>query len=188
MQSCQACGLCAARQNVVVGAGEHTADWLIVGDAPDAFEDEQASPFADQPGQLLSAMLRAVGLSREGASTQNRAALTNALKCRPVGNRNPTTAELAQCAPYLQRQITLVQPKVIVAMGRFAAIALTGSSEPLGKLRGRVHSAHGLPLIVTYHPAYLIRNPSDKAKAWDDLCLAADTVQAQGSTATVPTP
>lgn len=175
--SCQACGLCEGRKHTVFGTGSTQADWLIVGEAPGENEDLQGEPFVGAAGQLLDNMLRAVGLSRTGEGAQG-AYITNVLKCRPPANRNPRPAEVAQCAPYLARQVALVQPKVIIAMGRFSVQSLLQSNEPIGKLRGQVHRYQGVPVIVTYHPAYLLRTPSDKGKAWADLCLAMETVQA----------
>ena len=181
VSSCQACGLCKSRQHTVFGTGAAPARWLIVGEAPGEQEDSQGQPFVGPAGQLLDNMLKAVGLSRGGDVF-----ITNVLKCRPPANRNPQPEEMAQCAPFLQRQIELVQPSVILALGRFAAQSLLQSSlpdvaaTPLGKLRGQVHSYQSnsvngitrVPVVVTYHPAYLLRAPADKAKAWADLCLA----------------
>jgi len=175
--SCQACGLCLGRTHTVFGTGSVQADWMVVGEAPGENEDLQGEPFVGAAGELLDNMLRAVGRSRTGEGAQG-AYISNALKCRPPANRNPQPAEVAQCAPYLARQVALVQPKVIIAMGRFAVQALLQNNEPIGKLRGQVHRYQGVPVIVTYHPAYLLRTPSDKGKAWADLCLAMDTLQA----------
>ncbi len=172
---CQACGLCRGRQNTVFGVGDTQADWMVVGEAPGENEDLQGEPFVGQAGQLLDNMLRAVGRGRSGSGAQ-AAYITNVIKCRPPANRNPLPEEVAQCAPYLARQVALVQPKVILAMGRFAVQALLQSSEPIGKLRGQVHRYQGVPVIVSYHPAYLLRTPADKAKAWADLGLAMETV------------
>ena len=172
--ACTACGLCRSRKNTVFGVGDVQADWMIVGEAPGEHEDLQGEPFVGLAGQLLDNMLRAVGRSRTGAGAQG-AYIANVLKCRPPGNRNPQPAEVAQCEPYLTRQVALVRPKIILAMGRFAVQSLLKTDEPIGKLRGRVHRYEGVPVIVTYHPAYLLRNPADKAKAWADLCLALDT-------------
>ncbi|MCU0927249.1 MAG: uracil-DNA glycosylase, partial [Hydrogenophaga sp.] len=172
---CAACGLCRSRQNTVFGTGDTQADWMVVGEAPGENEDLQGEPFVGVAGQLLDNMLRAVGRSRSGSGAQG-VFIANALKCRPPANRNPLPEELAQCAPYLARQVALVQPKMILAMGRFAVQALLHSNEPIGKLRGQVHHFQGVPVIVTYHPAYLLRTPADKAKAWADLCLAMETV------------
>ncbi|MGS5089350.1 uracil-DNA glycosylase [Hydrogenophaga sp. A37] len=174
--SCEACGLCKSRRNTVFGVGDTQADWMIVGEAPGENEDLQGEPFVGAAGQLLDNMLRAVGRSRAGEGAKG-AYIANVLKCRPPANRNPQPAEVAQCEPYLARQVALVQPKVIVAMGRFAVQSLLRTDEPIGRLRGRVHRYEGVPVIVTYHPAYLLRTPADKAKAWADLCLAMETVE-----------
>lgn len=179
--ACRACALCEGRQNTVFGVGATTADWMIVGEAPGEHEDAQGEPFVGQAGKLLDNMLRAMGLSR-AADAPGAAYIANVIKCRPPGNRNPAPAEIAQCAPYLRRQVALLQPKIILAMGRFAANALLADSmpdvahQPLGKLRGQVHSYGGVPVIVTYHPAYLLRNLPEKAKAWADLCLAREVL------------
>lgn len=182
--TCQACALCQSRTNTVFGVGDSQADWLVVGEAPGENEDLQGEPFVGAAGQLLDNMLKAIGLARSATNASNGPQgvyITNTLKCRPPGNRNPEAAELAQCAPFLQRQIELVQPKIILAMGRFAVQSLLGSTEPLGKLRGRVHryqaGSVSVPVVVTYHPAYLLRNLPDKAKAWADLCLARQVKQ-----------
>ncbi|MEO7391809.1 MAG: uracil-DNA glycosylase [Ramlibacter sp.] len=168
---CRACKLCAGRRNTVFGAGDRQADWLIVGEAPGENEDLQGEPFVGQAGKLLDNMLKALGLDR-----RNKVFIANVLKCRPPGNRNPEPEEVAQCEPFLRRQVQLLQPKIILAMGRFAVQTLLGSSEPIGKLRGRGHLYHGVPVVVTYHPAYLLRNLPDKSKAWADLCLARELV------------
>jgi DNA polymerase len=162
-------------------------DWLIVGEAPGENEDAEGEPFVGQAGQLLDNMLRAMQLSRTGelssaSKSQQSIFITNVLKCRPPGNRNPALEEVAQCMPYLQRQIALLQPKIIFAMGRFAAQALLRDSIdqidaiPLGKLRGQVHRLGGTPVVVTYHPAYVLRNLPEKAKLWADACLAMATL------------
>ena len=174
--ACTACPLCRSRKNTVFGVGHLRARWMIVGEAPGEQEDLRGEPFVGKSGQLLDSMLRALQLTRGEESPQRQVYIANTLKCRPPGNRNPEPAELAQCEPFLVRQIELVQPGIIVAMGRFAVQALLRSTEPVGRLRGRVHSYHGVPLVVTYHPAYLLRNPQDKARAWDDLCLARDVL------------
>ena len=174
--TCQACGLCKGRKNTVFGVGDVQADWMIVGEAPGENEDLQGEPFVGAAGQLLDNMLRAVGRSRAGEGAQG-AFIANVLKCRPPANRNPLPDEVAQCEPYLARQVALVQPKVIVAMGRFAVQSLLRTTEPIGRLRGRVHRYEGVPVIVTYHPAYLLRTPADKGKAWADLCLAMHTLE-----------
>ncbi|HJV71807.1 uracil-DNA glycosylase [Ideonella sp.] len=171
--TCRACALCESRTQTVFGVGNPRAHWMIVGEAPGEQEDRQGEPFVGPAGQLLDAMLRAVGLSRAEGPPERQVYIANTLKCRPPRNRNPEPAELAKCEPFLQRQLALVQPRVIVAMGRFAVQALLRSDEAIGRLRGRVHHYQGVPLVVTYHPAYLLRQPMDKAKAWEDLCLAA---------------
>ena len=170
---CRACALCESRQQTVFGVGHLRAHWLIVGEAPGEQEDRLGEPFVGDSGKLLDNMLRALNLTRDEAGPERQVYIANTLKCRPPKNRNPDPAETAQCAPFLQRQIALVQPRVILAMGRFAAQALLASDEPLGKLRGRVHRYSGVPVVVTYHPAYLLRTLGDKARAWEDLCLAA---------------
>ena len=149
---------------------------MIVGEAPGEQEDQQGEPFVGRAGELLDRMLEAVGLTRAEAPATQQVFIANVLKCRPPTNRNPQAQEVAQCEPYLLRQMALVQPRVVLAMGRFAVQALLKSSEPLGKLRGRVHHVQGVPVIVTYHPAYLLRSPTDKALAWDDLCLAREVL------------
>lgn len=181
--ACEACALCRTRRQTVFGVGSTRAHWMIVGEAPGEQEDLKGEPFVGAAGRLLDAMLSALGLTRreppegEGDDAQ-RVYIANTLKCRPPGNRNPQPDELARCEPFLLRQVELLRPRIIVAMGRFAVQSLLRSSEPIGRLRGHVHAYHGVPLIVTYHPAYLLRNPSDKSKAWADLCLAAATYEA----------
>lgn len=174
--TCQACGLCKGRKNTVFGVGDVQTDWMIVGEAPGENEDLQGEPFVGAAGQLLDNMLRAVGRSRQGEGAQG-AYIANVLKCRPPANRNPQPEEVARCEPFLVRQVGLVKPKVIVAMGRFAVQSLLKTTEPIGRLRGRVHRYEGVPVIVTYHPAYLLRTPGDKGKAWADLCLAMETLE-----------
>lgn len=169
---CRACALCDGRRNTVFGVGDRQAEWLIVGEAPGENEDLQGEPFVGQAGQLLDNMLKALGLNR-----RQNVYITNVLKCRPPGNRNPEPQEVAQCEPFLRRQVELLQPRIILAMGRFAVQALLQSSEPIGKLRGQVHRYNGVPVVVTYHPAYLLRNLPDKARAWADLCLALEVMQ-----------
>jgi len=175
--ACQACALGQSREQTVFGVGHPRAHWMIVGEAPGEQEDRQGEPFVGPAGQLLDNMLRALGLTRDEAPPERQVFITNTLKCRPPRNRNPDPAETAQCAPFLERQIALVQPRLILAMGRFAAQALLASDEPLGRLRGRVHRYRGVPVVVTYHPAYLLRTLADKARAWEDLCLAATVVE-----------
>src|SRR5574337_15396 len=176
--ACTACGLCRSRRQTVFGVGHPRARWMVVGEAPGEQEDLLGEPFVGPAGHLLDAMLRALGLTRDEAPPEREVYIANTLKCRPPRNRNPEPDELALCEPFLVRQIELVQPRLILAMGRFAVQALLRTSEPIGRLRGRVHQYHGVPLVVTYHPAYLLRNLVDKARAWDDLCLAAATVEA----------
>lgn len=183
--SCQACGLCKSRKNTVFGVGDRQARWLVVGEAPGENEDLQGEPFVGQAGQLLDNMLRAVGLNRQ-ASGERAVYIANVLKCRPPANRNPQPEEVLQCEPYLRRQVALLRPQIILALGRFAAQSLLQHSVPdiatvpLGKLRGQVHHYEGVPVVVSYHPAYLLRTPQDKAKAWADLCLA-QAVQRSGT-------
>lgn len=172
---CVACKLCEGRRQTVFGVGNQEADWMIVGEAPGEQEDRQGEPFVGKSGQLLDNMLRAISLTRDPGPPDRQVYIANTIKCRPPGNRNPEPDELAKCEPFLIRQLQLVRPKIILAMGRFAVQSLLRSTEPIGRLRGRVHRYQGVPLIVTYHPAYLLRNPEDKAKAWEDLCLAVET-------------
>ena len=174
---CRACGLCQGRKNTVFGVGDRSAQWMVIGEAPGENEDLQGEPFVGQAGKLLDNMLKAIGLNRQ-AQGDAGVYIANTLKCRPPGNRNPEPQELSTCAPYLMRQVALVQPRIILAMGRFAVQSLLQTSEPIGKLRGRVHQFQGVPVVVTYHPAYLLRNPADKAKAWADLLLALKTARA----------
>jgi len=175
---CRACGLCESRRQTVFGVGHQRAHCMVVGEAPGEQEDLLGEPFVGAAGKLLDRMLAALGLTRDAAAPEHQVFIANTLKCRPPRNRNPTAEELAACQPFLERQVALVQPRVILAMGRFAVQSLLGSDEPIGKLRGRLHRWHGVPLVVTYHPAYLLRQPADKARAWDDLCLAATCLDA----------
>ncbi|TAK98857.1 MAG: uracil-DNA glycosylase [Aquabacterium sp.] len=177
---CQACSLCHSRTQPVFGVGHEQAQWMIVGEAPGEQEDKQGEPFVGRAGQLLDRMLAALALTRSEADAVQQVFIANVLKCRPPANRNPQPQEVAQCEPFLTRQIELVKPKVILAMGRFAVQSLLKSSEPIGKLRGKVHEVAGVPVIVTYHPAYLLRSPADKALAWDDLCLAREVMRSRG--------
>ena len=167
VNTCTACKLHQTRTQGVLGVGDQNADWLIVGEAPGADEDAQGEPFVGQAGKLLDAMLEAIGLKRG-----DDVYITNVLKSRPPNNRNPEPDEVAACLPYLLKQIELIQPRIILALGRFAAQTLLNTEESIGRLRGRVHQFQGVPLIVTYHPAYLLRTLPDKARAWEDLCLA----------------
>jgi DNA polymerase len=155
----------------VLGVGDEQADWLFIGEAPGAEEDRLGEPFVGQAGKLLDNMLAAIGLSRE-----ENVYICNVLKCRPPGNRNPEPEEVAKCTPHLLKQIALIQPKLIVAMGRFAAQTLLNSDASIASMRGRLHQYAGVPLIVTYHPAYLLRTLPDKAKAWEDLVFARKTM------------
>jgi uracil-DNA glycosylase len=177
---CRACGLCASRTQTVFGTGHEQAHWLVVGEAPGENEDLQGEPFVGAAGQLLDRMLAALKLTRDADGDlppAQRVYIANTLKCRPPRNRNPSAEEMAQCEPYLVRQIELLQPRIILAMGKFAVQMLLRSDEPVGRLRGRVHRYQGVPLIVTYHPAYLLRSLPEKARAWEDLCLAADVAE-----------
>ncbi len=169
---CRACGLCQARQQAVLGVGDIEADWLFVGEGPGAEEDERGEPFVGQAGKLLDAMLAAIDLKR-GENVY----IANAVKCRPPNNRTPEPDETAACWPYLERQIALIRPKLIVALGRPAAQTLLQSEVKIASARGRVFVFNGTPLIVTYHPAYLLRNLPDKAKAWEDLCFMRGTMK-----------
>jgi DNA polymerase len=172
--SCEACGLCRGRKQAVFGVGSETGPWLFIGEGPGADEDEQGEPFVGQAGKLLDSMLAAIGLER-GRDTY----IANVVKCRPPGNRTPTLDEAKACAAYLDRQIDLVAPKIIVALGKTAAVRLLGNEQAsLASLRGRVHSYRGRPLVVTYHPAYLLRTLPDKAKAWEDLLFARRALRA----------
>ncbi|MFP6559305.1 uracil-DNA glycosylase family protein [Paraburkholderia sp. B3] len=172
---CTRCRLCEKRTNTVFGVGNREADWMVIGEAPGENEDRQGEPFVGQAGKLLDNMLRALALSRV-----ENVYIANVLKCRPPGNRNPEPDEVARCEPYLKRQVALVKPKIIIAMGRFAAQSLLKSEGSIASMRGRVHEYEGVPVIVTYHPAYLLRSLQDKSKAWADLCLARDTWRAAG--------
>lgn len=178
---CRACALCEGRQRSVFGPAPLRSDWLVLGEAPTEAEDQQGTPLVGEAGQLLDNMMLALGLRRAGTELrppERQFYVTNAVKCRPPPSRSPGVAELQQCAPYLARQIALVQPRVILAMGRLAVQALLGGSEALGKLRGQVHDFQGIPVIVSYPTSYLLRNLPDKAGAWEDLCLAHEALLA----------
>jgi len=164
--SCTRCGLHESRTQTVFGVGNPVADWMIIGEAPGAEEDRRGEPFVGRAGKLLDEMLLAIGEKRDSVF------IANILKCRPPNNRDPRPDEAASCRPYLERQIELVRPRIILAVGRIAAQQLLQTDAPVGRLRGKVHQLGGIPLVVTYHPAYLLRSPSQKRKAWDDLCMA----------------
>ena len=179
---CTACPLHEKRTNTVFGVGDEQADWMFVGEGPGAEEDAKGEPFVGQAGRLLDSMLPAIGL-RRGAGVY----IANCVKCRPPGNRNPEPAEALACEPYLQRQIELIRPKLIVALGKVAAANLLATDASVASMRGKVHKYRGTPLIVTYHPAYLLRNLPDKAKAWEDLCFAVRIMQGLQGGAAAPT-
>lgn len=169
VHGCEKCGLCQTRTQTVFGTGNRLADWMVIGEAPGQHEDEQGKPFVGRAGQLLTEMLTAVGLPRDDVF------ITNILKCRPPGNRDPKPEEAESCAEYLNRQRELIQPKIILSVGRISAQTLLNTDTPIGKLRGRVHEWAGVPLIVVYHPSYLLRSPLEKRKVWQDLQLAMTT-------------
>jgi DNA polymerase len=171
--SCTACALHAKRNTTVFGVGDENADWLFVGEGPGADEDAQGEPFVGQAGKLLDSMLAAIQLKR-GTNVY----IANVVKCRPPNNRNPEAAEALACEPYLHRQIELIKPKLIVALGKVAAVNLLARDASVASMRNKVHQYRGIPLIVTYHPAYLLRSLQEKARAWEDLCFAVDTLQA----------
>jgi uracil-DNA glycosylase len=168
---CRACQLCETRTQTVFGVGSHRASWMLIGEAPGQNEDLQGEPFVGKAGQLLNEMLRAIGLARDEVF------IANILKCRPPNNRDPQADEVAACHGFLQQQITLLQPKIILAVGRIAAQNLLNSQQPLAKLRGRLHRLENIPLVVVHHPAYLLRTLTEKAKAWDDLQFALSVYQ-----------
>jgi DNA polymerase len=170
--SCTSCPLHAKRNKTVFGVGDENADWLFVGEGPGADEDAQGEPFVGQAGKLLDNMLAAIGL-RRGTNVY----IANVVKCRPPGNRNPEQGEALACEPYLHRQVDLIRPKLIVALGKVAAANLLATDASVASMRGRVHQYRGTALIVTYHPAYLLRTLPDKAKAWVDLCFAVRTMK-----------
>ena len=172
VSTCTACDLHKSRTQTVFGVGDEKAEWMLVGEAPGAEEDRLGEPFVGQAGRLLDNMLAAIGLAR-GRNVY----IANVLKCRPPGNRNPQPEEVAKCSPFLVRQIELIQPKLIVAMGRSAAQTLLATDASNASRRGRVHRYAGVPLVVTYHPAYLLRSLRDKAKAWEDLLFAQRTMR-----------
>jgi uracil-DNA glycosylase family 4 len=174
---CTRCGLAANRTHTVFGVGDRRAAWLIVGEAPGAEEDRRGEPFVGRAGQLLNSMLRAAGLER------GQVFIANVLKCRPPANRDPLPSEIGCCLPYLHRQIALIDPRLILCVGRIAAQTLLATDTPIGKLRGRTHTLapFGTPVVVTYHPAYLLRSPGEKRKAWDDLRLAMEVTSGRSA-------
>ena len=180
--ACTACPLHAKRNKTVFGVGDENADWLFVGEGPGADEDAQGEPFVGQAGKLLDNMLAAIDLKRG-----SNVFIANVVKCRPPGNRNPEPREALACEPYLHRQIELLQPRLIVALGKIAAVNLLAREASVASMRGKLHEYRGIPLIVTYHPAYLLRSLHDKAKAWADLCYAVETMQGlqSGKSATI---
>lgn len=178
---CRVCSLCQQRKQAVLGVGDRQADWLFVGEGPGAEEDVQGEPFVGQAGKLLDNMLAALDLKRD-----NKVYITNAVKCRPPGNRTPEAAEIAACRPYLERQIALIKPKIIVLLGKAALHAVLHEDKTLAAMRGQCFDYQGIPVVVTYHPAYLLRNLPDKAKAWEDLLLARRTLREKVAVATNP--
>jgi len=178
---CVACPLHKGRNKTVFGVGDEAADWLFVGEGPGAEEDVKGEPFVGQAGKLLDNMLGAIKLKRG-----HNVYIANVVKCRPPGNRNPEPGEAAQCEPYLHRQIALIKPKLIVALGKVAAVNLLKRDAAVASMRGKIHQYQGIPLIVTYHPAYLLRSLPEKAKAWVDLCFAVETMQGLQSGKRVP--
>ncbi len=175
IRSCRACVLCEQRKQAVPGVGDREADWMLVGEGPGREEDQRGEPFVGQAGRLLDNMLAALALQR-GANVY----IANAVKCRPPHNRTPEAAEIGSCLPYLERQIELVKPRLLLALGRPAAQALLNTEISISRARGRIFDYKGIPVVVSYHPAYLLRNPQDKGKAWADLCFARKVMQ-QGS-------
>ncbi len=175
VKGCDLCLLRSGCTQTVFGVGDENAQWLFVGEGPGAEEDARGEPFVGQAGRLLVNMLLAIGLKREDVY------IANVVKCRPPGNRQPHASEVAACLPYLKNQIALVQPSIIVALGKTAASALLNTDQSIASLRSKVHDYQGIPLVVTFHPAYLLRTPQDKAKSWQDLCLAERTTRAHGN-------
>jgi DNA polymerase len=178
---CRACALCEQRQQAVLGVGDLKARWLFVGEGPDAEEDSRGEPFVGAAGKLLDAMFSAIDLKRG-----EEVYITNAVKCRPPGNRTPSAEEIAACKPYLLRQIALIKPRLIVALGRPAAQALLGREVRIAESRGTLFYTDGIPVVVTYHPAYLLRNLPDKARAWEDLLFARATFSSLSSSPADP--
>jgi uracil-DNA glycosylase family 4 len=181
VDGCTACELCRGRRKSVPGVGDPHAQWLFVGEAPGAEEDARGEPFVGQAGRLLDNMLAALGMQR-GQNVY----IANVLKCRPPNNRTPEPLEVEACRPYLDRQIALLEPRIIVALGKSAATTLLDMDASIASLRGRVHRYRGVPLVVTYHPAYLLRNLPDKSKAWEDLLFARRTLRAADAPGTPP--
>jgi DNA polymerase len=173
---CRACPLCEQRKQAVLGVGDLHPDWLFIGEGPGAEEDARGEPFVGQAGKLLDAMLASLDIARG-----NRVYIANAVKCRPPGNRTPEAAEMAACWPYLERQIALLKPKIIVLLGKAAVHAVLHDDKSLASLRGKPYEHAGIPLVVTYHPAYLLRNLPDKAKAWEDLLFARKLLRKQAT-------
>jgi DNA polymerase len=178
---CSACALCQQRKQAVLGVGDQQADWLFVGEGPGAEEDVQGEPFVGQAGKLLDNMLAALDLKRD-----SKVYIANAVKCRPPGNRTPENAEMAACRPYLERQIALIKPKIIVLLGKAAVHSVLHEDKTLASMRGQRFEYQGIPTIVTYHPAYLLRNLPEKAKAWEDLLLARRFLRQASATPSNP--
>ena len=178
---CRACALCQQRKQAVLGVGDQQADWLFVGEGPGAEEDVQGEPFVGQAGKLLDNMLAALDLKRD-----SKVYIANAVKCRPPGNRTPENAEMAACRPYLERQIALIKPKIIVLLGKAAVHSVLHEDKTLASMRGQRFEYQGIPTIVTYHPAYLLRNLPEKAKAWEDLLLARRFLRQASATPSNP--
>lgn len=176
IRGCTACRLCERRKQAVPGVGDRQADWMLVGEGPGAEEDQRGEPFVGAAGKLLDAMLGAIGLAR-GENVY----IANAVKCRPPHNRTPESDEISTCSPYLARQIELVRPRLLVALGRPAALALLDADVSIGASRGKIFHRGDIPVVVTYHPAYLLRNQADKAKVWEDLCFARRLMRSLGS-------
>jgi DNA polymerase len=181
VDACTACGLCRTRNRAVPGVGDVRAQWMLIGEAPGAEEDARGEPFVGQAGRLLDNMLTALGMNR-----RENVYIANVLKCRPPGNRTPEPVEVDACRPYLERQIALIRPALILALGKSSASLLLGTDASIASLRGRVHRVGDVPLVVTYHPAYLLRSLHEKAKAWEDLLLARRTLAASLSDASPP--
>jgi len=175
VRTCTRCALHETRTQVVFGVGNRNASWLFIGEAPGEQEDLQGEPFVGRAGQLLNEMIKALGLAREDVY------IANVLKCRPPQNRDPSPSEVASCESYLQSQVALIKPDIIMAVGRIAAQNLLKTTTPIGKLRGQVHDYQGIPLVVTYHPAYLLRSQTEKRRAWEDLKLARRTLTVQAT-------